>query len=71
MIFYETKKKTYKNTRIRLRNIQMTEDRNKNKTITNKSSNKRAHLTKQSKKEKVKLKITNKPTNPQRRKSVI
>lgn len=29
MIFYETKKKTYKNTRIRLRNIQMTEDKNK------------------------------------------
>lgn len=71
MIFYETKKKTYKNTRIRLRNIQMTEDRNKNKTITNKASNKRAHLTKQSKKEKVKLKITNKSTNPQRRKPVI
>lgn len=71
MIFYETKKKTYKNTRIRLRNIQMTEDRSKNKTITNKASNKHAHLTKQSKKEKVKLKITNKPTNLQRRKSVI
>lgn len=33
MIFYETKKKTYKNTRIRLRNIQMTEDRNKTKLL--------------------------------------
>lgn len=47
MIFYETKKKTYKNTRIRLRNIQMTEEIKQ--TITNKASNKRAHLTKQSK----------------------
>lgn len=66
------KQKTYKNTRIFAYAIFKWQKIEIKQTITDKASNKRARLTKQNKmKKRVKLMITNKPTNPQSRKPVI